>query len=112
MDIVTDRINDVLIAEARGRVDGTNAAAFEEALSNAVSQHDRAMIIDLEKLTYISSAGLRVILLIAKTMRRHNGKLAMCSLQTPIREVSQISGFDKIIPVHGSRAAALDSFGS
>ena len=111
MDILTDRIDDVLIAEARGSVDGTNAAEFEKTLSDAVSENDRAMIIDLEQLTYISSAGLRVILLIAKAMRRHNGKLAMCSLQGPIREVFHISGFDKIIPVHGSRAAALDSFG-
>ena len=112
MDVLTDRINDVVIAEARGSVDGTNAAAFEKALSDAVSENDRAMIIDLGQLTYISSAGLRVILLTAKAMQRHNGKLAMCSLQAPIRKVFDISGFDKIIPVHESRAAALDSFGS
>lgn len=112
MDVLTDRINDVVIAEVRGSVDGTNATEFETALSDAVSENDRGMIIDLGQLTYISSAGLRVILLTAKAMRRHKGKLAMCSLQTPIGDVFNISGFDKIIPVYGARAAALDSFES
>ncbi len=112
MDVLTDRINDVVVAKARGSVDGTNATEFEKALSAAVSENDRAMVIDLEQLSHISSAGLRIILLIAKAMRRHDGKLAMCSPQAPIREMFHISGFDKIIPVHGSRAAALDSLGS
>ena len=112
MDVLTGRTNDVVIAVTRGSVDGTNAAEFQKALTDAVFENDRARIVDPGQLAYISSAGLGVILLIAKAMRRHNGMLALCSLQAPIRDVFNISGFDKIIPVHGSRAATLDSFGS
>ena len=112
MDIKTERNDGTLIARAEGRIDGVNARDFEEAMKAAISSDDSTVVIDLEGLSYISSAGLRVILLIAKTLRKRNAELVLCSLSDPIREVFEISGFDKIIPVHGSREQALSSIGS
>ena len=77
----------------------------------AISSDDNTVVMDLEGLSYISSAGLRVILLIAKTLRKRNADLILCSLSDPIREVFEISGFDKIIPVHASREQALAAVG-
>ena len=107
MDIQTERENGTLIAKAEGRIDGVNARDFEEALKNAISGDDSTVVMDLAGLSYISSAGLRVILLIAKTLRKRNADLMLCSLSDPIREVFEISGFDKIISVHASREKAL-----
>ena len=103
MDIQTERTDGALIAKAEGRIDGVNARDFEEALTTAISGDDKAVVMDLEGLSYISSAGLRVILLIAKTLRKREADFMLCSLSDPIREVFEISGFDKIIPVHASR---------
>ena len=111
MEIQTERANGTLIAKAEGRIDGVNARDFEEALKAAISTDDNTVVMDLEGLSYISSAGLRVILLIAKTLRKRNADLILCSLSDPIREVFEISGFDKIIPVHASREQALASVG-
>ena len=111
MDIQTERDNGTLIAKAAGRIDGVNARDFEEALKDAISTDDNTVVMDLEGLSYISSAGLRVILLIAKTLRKRNAELMLCSLSDPIREVFEISGFDKIIPVHASREQALAAIG-
>ena len=111
MDIQTERDGGTLIAKAEGRIDGVNARDFEEALKAAISDDDDNVVIDLEGLSYISSAGLRVILLVAKTLRKRNAKFMLCSLSDPIREVFEISGFDKIIPVHASREQALASIG-
>ena len=111
MEIQTERANGTLIAKAEGRIDGVNARDFEEALKAAISTDDNTVVMDLEGLSYISSAGLRVILLIAKTLRKRNADLILCSLSDPIREVFEISGFDKIIPVHASREQALASIG-
>ena len=112
MDIRTERTGGALIAKAEGRIDGVNARDFEEALKAAISGNDNAVVMDLEGLSYISSAGLRVILLIAKTLRKRGAEFMLCSLSDPIREVFEISGFDKIIPVHASRADALARIGS
>lgn len=109
MDVATERQDDVLSVLVSGRIDGSNAAAFEESVRAAISDGDRAVIMDLEKLSYISSAGLRVLLMIAKNLSGRDAKLALCAMSDQIREVIEISGFDKIIPVHPSKAEALAS---
>ncbi|MDE0160548.1 MAG: STAS domain-containing protein [Acidimicrobiaceae bacterium] len=111
LNISTDRQGGALIAMAEGRVDGANALEFHEALEAAISPDDTGMVLDFEGISYISSAGLRVVLLVAKTLQKQNAKMAVCSLSDSIREIFEISGFDKIIPVHGSRADALAGVG-
>ncbi len=107
MDMTTERQDGVLAAAVGGRIDGTNSAEFEQALRTAVQDDDRAVIVDLEQLAYISSAGLRAVLLTAKFLSNQGAKFALCSLAAPIREVFEVSGFDKIIAIHGSRDDAL-----
>ena len=111
MDVDKTRLNGILVVEAWKRVDGTNAGDFEKALRNSVAPDDRGMVIDCEHLTYMSSAGLRVILLMAKMLRKQQAGFAICFLSGPIREVFEISGFDKIIAIHGSRADAISALG-
>ena len=111
MELVTERLNGIVFGEAWSRVDGTNARDFEVALRNAIAEEDRALIIDFEHLKYISSAGLRAILLTAKLLQRRNAGFGICFLSEPIREVFEISGFDKIISIYASRAEALAALG-
>ena len=109
MDVTTERQDGVLSAQVGGRIDGTNASEFEEAIRTAIEESDRAVIVDFEKLAYISSAGLRAILLTAKSLDNRNAKFALCSLSDQIREVFETSGFDKVIAIHSSKAEALAS---
>ena len=109
MDVTTERQDSVLSAQVGGRIDGSNVAEFEEAIRTAIEESDRAVIMDFEKLIYISSAGLRAILLTAKSLGNRNAKFALCSLSDQIREVFETSGFDKVIAIHPSKAEALAS---
>jgi len=109
VNVTTERIDDVLSADVEGRIDGSNVVQFEEAVRTAIEDSDRAVIMNFEKLVYISSAGLRAILLTAKSLQNRDAKLLLCSLSDRIREVFEISGFDKILPIHPSKAEALDS---
>ena len=77
------------------------------AIRTSIEDSDRAVIMDFEKLVYISSAGLRAILLTAKSLQSRDAKLVLCSLSEQIREVFEISGFDKVLAIHPTRAAAL-----
>ena len=110
MELGIVRENGILIASPQGRLDGSNAQEFQGSLTEAISADDRAVVLDLADLSYISSAGLRVILMTTKTLQRQNTGLAVCSLAEPIREVFEISGFDKIIPVLASQPDAIASF--
>ena len=107
MKIDHEREEGVLTAKVTGRIDGSNALEFEKTFKEIVNDDDRIVILDFEKLAYISSAGLRVILLIAKTLRKKEAKFALCSLSDSINEVFQISGFDQIISVYATREDAL-----
>ncbi len=107
MELVTDRLDGILVAQGWHRVDGTNAHEFEKLLRDSMADGDLGVVIDCGGMSYISSAGLRAILLTAKTLRNRRMGFALCELAEPIREVFEISGFDKIIAIHRSRAAAL-----
>ena len=107
MDIQTERDGATLVAKAQGRVDGTNASEFQDSLRDAIGDDDKAVVLDFEGLTYISSAGLRVLLLAAKDMRTANVKFVVCSLSQSVRDVFSISGFDQIIDIHDSQQDAV-----
>ena len=110
MGLDFSREDGILIAVADGRVDGANAQEFQSTLADEINADDRGLVLDLGQITYISSAGLRVILLTAKALNRQNAELAVCSLTDSVREVFEISGFDKIIPVRASQPEAIASF--
>ena len=109
MDVTSQRTDAALIVSAEGRVDGANARKFQKAVEIVINDGDRAVVLDMAGLSYISSAGLRSILLIAKGLQKRNSQFAVCSLQDPIREVFRIVGFDKIVSIYDSQGEAIDS---
>ena len=110
MEINVEREDGAMIAVVKGRVDSANAREFEQVLTEAIGD-DHNVVIDFSGLSYISSSGLRVLLMVAKSLRQRSAHLALCSLSTAIREVFEISGFDKIIPIHDTRAEAVAALG-
>ncbi len=113
MNIDTERVGNALILKPSDtRVDGTNAREFQSSLEVAIEDTDKTVVLDAETLTYISSAGLRAILLVVKSLNRQGGKFAVCSLSDPIREIFAISGFDNIIPIEATKEDAIKAVSS
>ena len=107
IELRADQVEGVLVISVAGRIDGLNAGKFHESLTGEIGGSDNPVVLDLEELSYISSAGLRSILLIAKTLQGRNARFMVCSLPGPIKEIFEIAGFDKIIDVLGSRSDAI-----
>ena len=107
MELQIDREDNTLIAKTEGRIDGLNSREFDNALKSVILDTDSNVILDFEDLSYISSAGLRIIRLTSKALWVRNAKLRLCSLSGPIKEIFEISGFDKIIPIYTSREEAI-----
>ncbi|MCY4050530.1 MAG: STAS domain-containing protein [Gammaproteobacteria bacterium] len=97
------------ILKVSGRIDGSNAAEFQSKIQDSIPQEASTVILDLNDLDYISSAGLRVILLLAKNLKGKKGKLSMCSVSGPVKDVFTISGFSAIIPTYDNRESALSA---
>lgn len=97
------------ILKVAGRIDGSNAGEFQSKIQDSLPQEASSVILDLSDLDYVSSAGLRVILLLAKDLKSKKGKLSMCSVAGPVKDVFTISGFSAIIPTYDNRASALSA---
>ncbi len=97
----------IAIAQISGRIDSTSASEFQGALESGLHGDNRIVVLDFEQVNYISSAGLRVIVAIAKRLREQDVKLALCSLSKPVYEVFSVSGFDQLIAIRASQAQAL-----
>ena len=75
-----------------------------------VTAGHKNLLLDFSGLDYISSAGLRLVLVVAKRLKQDNGQLLLCGMQSHIREVFDISGFLAILNVADTRSNALARF--
>ena len=89
------------------RLDSSNAGSFSEELQSVTGAASRGVVIDMQGLDYISSAGLRAIMQAVRKMQHQGGSLALCSLSSDVRAVFETSGFDQIIAIHPTRAEAV-----
>jgi anti-sigma B factor antagonist len=108
MDINEQRADGATILQFAGRLDGTNSAAADAKLADAVGRSP-TLILDLGALDYISSAGLRVLLKAAKQAQTAKQKLLLAALQPAVKQVFEISGFSTLFATFADRDAALQS---
>ncbi len=97
-----ERSGDTLVVNASGRVDGSNASDFLDSLQGTFDPGDQRIILNLSSLEYISSAGLRVLLMAAQNLDKQEKSLSVCSMTEAVGDVFRISGFDQIIDVFPS----------
>jgi len=94
-----------------GRIDGTNAGATEVELKAVLDSAGPNLIMDLSGVDYLSSAGLRVVLVAAKSTRASGGKLVLAGPRPAISEILAMSGFNRIIETAPDVEAATALFG-
>ena len=109
MDLQAKYQDNVLVLAVEGRIDGTNAGELESATNSAIKEDDKAVVLNLQELTYISSAGLRSILITAKNLSARQAKFALSNIPANIMEIIKIAGFDKIISVYEDLNSAISA---
>jgi anti-sigma B factor antagonist len=82
-----------------GRLDGFTSATHESELKALLAGDAASVTIDLSQLEYVSSAGLRVLLMIAKLAKAKGGSVALAAPTAVVLDVLKISGFDKIFEI-------------
>jgi anti-anti-sigma factor len=108
-DFKCERRGRVALAAAGGRLDHTNAEDFRVALwpaLDACTTGGEAVVLDLAKLGYISSAGLRILMLAARRVTEQGGTLVIAGLQPVVREIFQITRFDRVFRIFDDASAA------
>jgi anti-sigma B factor antagonist len=107
MQIFSTKENDNLVLELKGRLDAVTSAKLEEEGEAWIDRGERAIVMDLGGVDYISSAGLRTILVLARKLNGSGGQIRFCGLRGMVQEVFSISGFNSLFPVFPSLTEAL-----
>ena len=91
----------------KGRMDVVTAVDFERTCERVIQGGEKLIVLNLDSLDYISSAGLRGILGVDKKIKAQGGKLALCCLKGMVKEVFHISGFAVMFSTFDTAEAAL-----
>lgn len=109
MDIQTLKETKATVVTVTGRLDAVTAPAYEEAVNELINGGEIAFVVDFAGLDYISSAGLRGLLVMAKQLKGRGGKVRFANVKGTVKEVFDISGFATIFQMDDSVAAALSN---
>jgi len=97
MDIREERRGEVLIVAPKGRVDSNTSNAFEISILGHAKES--LLLVDLSGVEYISSAGLRVFLMLARRVKDAGGRLVLCGMGGSVRQVFDLAGFTALFSV-------------
>jgi anti-anti-sigma factor len=98
---------DISVLCPQGRLDNATGPALGSDISKSIAGGATKLLLDMAGISYISSAGLRVVLIAAKQMKSMGGHLVLCSLNSQTMEVFETSGFTRFIDISGSHDEAM-----
>lgn len=99
MEIKTHEMNDIRVVDLIGNLDTSTSPDAEAKINELLDVGISKLVINLEKIDYLSSSGLRVFLGAAKRMMASGGSVALCSPNALVMEILQHSGFDSILDI-------------
>lgn len=107
IEIAQEKHGEVCVLALTGRLDTETAADVELTLQDLLAAGENQFLIDLSGIGYVSSAGLRVLLALAKKLDGGKGSLRLCGLNASVRQVFDVAGFSKLFTILANREAAL-----
>ena len=107
-DIKTEQLGDgAYVISLAGEVDLYTAPEFKQQLLEVIDQGGRDVVVDLSDTTFIDSTTLGVLVGGVKRLRPNGGQLALVCNDRNITKIFEITGLDRVFPIHSSRADAL-----
>lgn len=108
MEISQRKQNGIAIVELKGKLDTLACPELEKKLCDIITETECRFLVDFSQLDFISSSGLRVLLIVAKQLKCANGKIVLCGLKKNIKEVFDIAGFSQLFKIFPSQAEAAN----
>lgn len=108
MTIIQIEKDGIMELSISGRLDAVSAVEADKDFNKVIDAGHENLLFNLDNLDYISSAGLRVLLVAAKRIQQNGGKVVLCSLSNNVKEVFEISGFSSIFNIFPTNTDATD----
>jgi anti-anti-sigma factor len=110
MEITARHRGDILVLDMTGRLDTSTSGRAHDAIVDFANAKPKRVVLNLDKLNYVSSAGLRVILTLAKLLQSSSGEMKICHANGGVKEVLQTSGFSSLIKIVDDEKTAIASW--
>jgi anti-anti-sigma factor len=98
---------EVIVVAVAGRLDSASTSAFEDSVLQSVGEGAQRLVLDLEGVDYVSSAGFWTLLALARTLEAHRGQLALCGLSPEVRRLFEIGHFQELFKIGTTRSQAI-----
>ncbi|HEV8051800.1 MAG TPA: STAS domain-containing protein [Parachlamydiaceae bacterium] len=109
-DFDFEKKGNVLILRIKGRLDAVSSPLVEKKVFEAIHEGQSNLLLDMSRVGYLSSAGMRMLLSITKKLRTMSGKLAVCNVTTSVVDILKMSGFDHALHLFKTEEEALKHF--
>jgi len=109
MNIAISHHDRNIIITLTGRLDATSAPDVLETLNAQIDGGQSQFVLDFESMEYISSSGLRMLLVVMKRLSAAAGRMVLCGVNEHVREVFDLAGFTRFFPMYADQKAALEA---
>jgi anti-sigma B factor antagonist len=107
MEIHKLLIRNIPVLNVSGKIDAVTSKQLESAIEEALKLEAEIMLLDLREVEYVSSSGLRVLMVAKERLRKREGDLRLASLQPLVSEVFDITGLKQFFSIYPSQGEAL-----
>jgi anti-sigma B factor antagonist len=112
LDVEATRVKDVSVIALRGEIDVYTAPLLRQKIVDLVDEGALNIVVDMEKVDFLDSTGLGVLVEGLKRVKTRGGNLTLVATQDKILKIFDITGLNKAFPIFGTRDQAVEETGS
>ena len=109
MEVIGKKLDNATVIYIDGDLTTTSSPDAETGIEDILGDNPTNVVINVEKVEFIASTGLRIILALGKRLNGDGKKLSVCSMNRTTKSVFEMSGFNKLFPIFDTEQEALDS---
>ncbi len=102
------KIDDIVVVYLKNRLDATNAPRLQNEIMPMINENENKFILNMQELEYISSGGLRLIVLMIKKIKSYEGSLILTNLHPFVENIIDMTGFTQMLTIVNSEEKAFD----
>ena len=110
LSLETDNSRPISVMKVKGRVDSESAPELDDALTKLLQDHRNKIVLDLQGVDYMSSAGLRAVVRAYQAAKRSGGDLRLASVSTPVEVILRTVGMMQMLQMYPTEQEAMASF--
>lgn len=110
VELKEEKKGDVLILKIKGRLDAISSPTAEKKVFDCINNGQNKLLLDFSGVSYLSSAGMRMLLSTTKKLKTLSGKLVVCCISSNVMDVLKMSGFDHVLEIAKTEEEALRRF--